>query len=210
MPEGWRAADHGRHPAQQGALPPFDGKEGGYKWFGLALAMDALGTLSAGVRSAGAVSGSMFFAFKPVLFASADAYRHEVGRRIGAIKATPRQAGITEIRIPGERSYATRARLLREGIEIDRKIHDALGLAGETSIMAVEGSALHVGDVVSWTKKSPAPMVVDAKIHLWAKGTPAAHHRCSICLAKCKNKHCRRQVCHRDDEISVMTDACQT
>lgn len=42
------------------------------------------------------------------------------------IKAIPRQAGIDEIRIPGERGYCTRARRMREGIEIDVKIHDAL------------------------------------------------------------------------------------
>jgi LDH2 family malate/lactate/ureidoglycolate dehydrogenase len=112
--------------AHQGALLPFGGPEGGYKGFGLALAMDAFGALTAGIRPAGAVSGYMFFAFKPDLFLSPDAYRHEVSRRIAAIKATPRLAGIAEIRIPGERSYATRSRLLREGIEIDRKIHDAL------------------------------------------------------------------------------------
>jgi LDH2 family malate/lactate/ureidoglycolate dehydrogenase len=112
--------------ANEGALLPFGGPEGGYKGFGLALAMDALGALTAGVPSAAAVSGYMFFAFKPDLFLSPDAYRHEVSRRIGAIKATPRQTGITEIRIPGERSYATRARLVHQGIEIDRKIHDAL------------------------------------------------------------------------------------
>ena len=112
--------------AHQGALLPFGGPEGGYKGFGLALAMDALGALSAGIRSAGAISGYMFFAFKPDLFLSPDEYRHEVTRRISVIKATPRQAGIAEIRIPGERGYATRARLLREGIAIDRKIHNAL------------------------------------------------------------------------------------
>jgi L-2-hydroxycarboxylate dehydrogenase (NAD+) len=43
-----------------------------------------------------------------------DEYRREFSRRIG------------EIRIPGERDYCTRARLMREGIEIDVKIHDAL------------------------------------------------------------------------------------
>lgn len=112
--------------AHQGALLPFGGPDGGYKGFGLALAMDALGALTAGIRSAGDVSGYMFFAFKPDLFVSADAYRHEVAQRIAAIKATPRQEGVHEIRIPGERGYATRARLLREGIGIDRKIHAAL------------------------------------------------------------------------------------
>jgi LDH2 family malate/lactate/ureidoglycolate dehydrogenase len=41
---------------------------------------------------------------------------------------------IEEIRIPGERSYATRARLVREGIEIDRKIHYALGRLAEGNL----------------------------------------------------------------------------
>ncbi len=117
--------------AHQGALLPFGGPEGGYKGFGLALAMDAIGALTAGIRSTGAVSGYMFFAFKPDLFVAPDAYRHEVSRRIDAVKATPRQAGVAEIRIPGERGFATRARLVHEGIEIDRKINDALGRLAE-------------------------------------------------------------------------------
>lgn len=117
--------------AMLGALLPFGGKEGGYKGFGLALAMDALGALTAGVRSADASGGYVFIAFRPDLFLSPDEYRHEVSRRIEVIKATPRQVGVDEIRIPGERSVATRARLLREGIEIDRKIYDALGRLAE-------------------------------------------------------------------------------
>ena len=66
--------------AHQGALLPFGGPEGGYKGFGLALAMDALGALSAGIRPAGAVSGYMFFAFKPDLFLPLEDYRHEVSQ----------------------------------------------------------------------------------------------------------------------------------
>ena len=42
-----------------------------------------------------------------------------------------RQEGVSEIRIPGERGYRERARLSREGIEIDRKIYDALGRLAE-------------------------------------------------------------------------------
>ena len=112
--------------ARLGALLPFGGPEGGYKGFGLALAMDALGALAAGTRSADDVSGYLFIAFKPDLFLSPGDYRREVTRRIDTIRATPRLAGVEEIRIPGERGYRTRARLLREGIAIDRKIHDAL------------------------------------------------------------------------------------
>jgi LDH2 family malate/lactate/ureidoglycolate dehydrogenase len=132
IPEGVALGPNGHsttdaNAARRGALLPFGGPDGGYKGFGLALAMDALGALTAGVRQAGDISGYMFIAFKPDLFVSAEDYRHEVTRRIETIKATPRQSGVEEIRIPGERAYRTRARLLLEGIEIDRKIHDALG-----------------------------------------------------------------------------------
>jgi LDH2 family malate/lactate/ureidoglycolate dehydrogenase len=89
--------------------------------------MDAIGALAVGTRAADDVSGYLFIAFKPDLFASAENYRSEITRRIDMIKASPRQMGVEEIRIPGERSYRTRARLLQEGIEIDRKIHMALG-----------------------------------------------------------------------------------
>jgi LDH2 family malate/lactate/ureidoglycolate dehydrogenase len=112
--------------ARRGALLPFGGAEGGYKGFGLALAMDALGALTAAARPADEVSGYLFIAFKPDLFVPADEYRREVSRRIDMIKATPRQSGVEEIRIPGERGYRTRARLMREGLEIDVKIYDAL------------------------------------------------------------------------------------
>lgn len=112
--------------ARNGSLLPFGGPDYGYKGFGLALAMDALGALTAGVRTAGSVSGYTFIAFKPDLFLSPDDYRREISQRIATIKATPRQAGVEDIRIAGERGYRTRARLMRDGIDIDRKIHHAL------------------------------------------------------------------------------------
>lgn len=117
--------------ARRGALLPFGGPEGGYKGFGLALAMDAIGALTAGIRPADNMSGYMFVAFKPDLFLPLEGYRREVTRRIEMIKATPRQAGVKEIRIPGERGYRTRARLLSEGIQIDIKIYNALGRLAE-------------------------------------------------------------------------------
>ena len=136
IPEGVALGPNG-HPttdarvARQGTLLPFGGPEGGYKGFGLALAMDALGALAAPTRPEGDIGGYMFMAFKPDLFLSADDYRHEVSKRIETIKATPRREGVDEIRIPGERSYNTRARFLVEGIEIERKIYDALARLAE-------------------------------------------------------------------------------
>lgn len=136
IPEGVALGPNG-HPttdanvARQGTLLPFGGPEGGYKGFGLALAMNALGALSVGMQTPESPSGYMFMAFKPDLFLPAEDYRREISRRIEIIKATPRQIGVAEIRIPGERSQTTRARLMREGIEIDRKIHKALGRLAE-------------------------------------------------------------------------------
>lgn len=131
IPEGVALGPDGQptrdaHAAHLGALLPFGGPEGGYKGFGLALAMDALAALTAGTRPRDSVSGYLFMAFQPDLFLPLADYRREIGKRIATIKATPRQPGVNEIRIPGERSYQTRRRLTAEGIEIDRKIHDAL------------------------------------------------------------------------------------
>jgi len=42
------------------------------------------------------------------------------------IKATPRQPGIEEIRIPSERAFRARERALREGVSIDRLVFDQL------------------------------------------------------------------------------------
>jgi L-2-hydroxycarboxylate dehydrogenase (NAD+) len=117
LPEGVAIDERGRPTtdaaaARRGALLPF----GRHKGFALALAMHALG-----------VSAQyLFIAFKPDLFVPLEEYRRALAAEIAVIKATPRQDGIDEIRIPGERAYRERARLSREGIEIDRRIHDAL------------------------------------------------------------------------------------
>ena len=123
--DGRPTTDAGR--AHAGALLPFGGPSGGHKGFGLALATDALSVLCAGLRAPEDVRGYLILAFKPDLFVPLEDYRRELSQRIAAIKATPRQEGVAEIRIPGERSARERARLTRDGIAIDRKIHDALG-----------------------------------------------------------------------------------
>jgi LDH2 family malate/lactate/ureidoglycolate dehydrogenase len=49
-----------------------------------------------------------------------------VTQLIERIKATPRQTGVDDIRIPSERAFHSRARTLQEGLEIDRVVFDAL------------------------------------------------------------------------------------
>src|SRR5437899_10995993 len=107
--------------ARRGALLPF----GGPKGYALALAMEALGVLC-GLAGDQEKAGYLFIAFKPDLFVPLEDYRRALSAELAAIKATPRQEGVAEIRIPGERAYRERERLTREGIEVDRRIHDAL------------------------------------------------------------------------------------
>jgi len=106
--------------ARRGALLPF----GGYKGFGLALMIQALGLLCEAERDDD--PGYLFIAFRPGLFGAEDVFRRRVTQLIETIKATPRQPGVEEIRIPSERAFRTRERLLREGLTIDRLVFDAL------------------------------------------------------------------------------------
>src|SRR5258705_10496706 len=125
LPEGVAIDERGRpttdaKAARSGALLPF-GEHTGYA---IALAMHALG-----VRCRGATdekSAYLFIAFKPDLFVPLDDYRRALAAEIALIKAPPRQEGVAEIRIPAERAYRARARLTRDGLEIDRRVRDAL------------------------------------------------------------------------------------
>ncbi len=125
LPDGVAIDERGRpttdaDAARRGALLPF----GGHKGYALALAMHALGVLCGGAVAH--EGGYIFIAFRPDLFVPLEDYQRALAAEIAAIKATPRQDGVDEIRIPGERAYRERARLARVGIEIDRRIHDAL------------------------------------------------------------------------------------
>ena len=127
IPEGVAIDPQGkptRDPLQAklGALLPF----GGHKGFGLALAMQALGIAAGSGFNIAKDYGYLVIAFRPDLLVPLEDYKRELSKLIARIKATPRQPGVEEIRIPSERSFRERARRLREGIEIDRSIYDAL------------------------------------------------------------------------------------
>ena len=124
LPEGVAIGPGGeptRDPAlaRRGALLPF----GGYKGFGLALMIQALGLLSSERDDD---PGYLFIAVQPDLLGTADVFHRRVTQLIDHIKATPRQPGVDEIRIPSERAFQSRERALREGLTIDRLVFDAL------------------------------------------------------------------------------------
>ena len=108
--------------ARAGALLPF----GGYKGFGLAFIVQAFGLLAGPALEPDKDDGYLFVVFKPELLVDLGDFKDQVGALIDRIKATPRQPGVSEIRIPGERAFRSRERGLRDGIEIDRLVYDAL------------------------------------------------------------------------------------
>jgi LDH2 family malate/lactate/ureidoglycolate dehydrogenase len=132
LPEGVAIDPEGqptRDPtlARGGALLPF----GGYKGFGLAFIVQAFGLLAGSALDPEKDDGYLFVVFKPDLLADLDDFKRQLGELIERIKATPRQPEVSEIRIPGERAFRSRERALREGIEIDRLVYEALGTLQE-------------------------------------------------------------------------------
>jgi LDH2 family malate/lactate/ureidoglycolate dehydrogenase len=127
LPEGVAVDAEGlptRDPelARLGALLPF----GGYKGFGLAFIIQAFGVLAGSALNPDKDDGYLFMVFKPDLLIDLEDFTRQVSELIDRIKSTPRQPGVDEIRIPGERAFRTREQGLREGIEIDRTVFDAL------------------------------------------------------------------------------------
>jgi L-2-hydroxycarboxylate dehydrogenase (NAD+) len=129
LPEGVAVDAEGRPTrdpamARLGALLPF----GGYKGFGLAFIIQALGVLAGSALDPGKDDGYLFIVFKPDLLVSLDDFKRELNELIERIKATPRAPGVDEIRIPGERAFRTREQALSRGIEIDLAVYDALAV----------------------------------------------------------------------------------
>ena len=137
LPEGV-AIDRDGNPtrdakaARDGALLPF----GGHKGFGLGLIVAAFGLLGGGALGAntnggGKTDGYVFIAFRPDLLVPLADLERELAALIARVKAVPPLPGFSEIRIPGEQSARNRARLAREGLDIDRLVLDRLtALAG--------------------------------------------------------------------------------
>ncbi len=128
LPEGVALGPDGeptRDPAaaRRGALLPF----GGYKGFGLALMIEALGLLATCGKEESGGHGYLFIAFHPRLFGSQAAFARRVAELIARIKATPPRAGVDAIRIPSERAFRCREQALREGLQVDALVIERLG-----------------------------------------------------------------------------------
>src|SRR5712691_3716724 len=107
-----------------GGVLPF----GGHKGYGLSFAIQALGLLAGAALARGQVQdyGFLFIAFDPGLLIPAEQFTQQVSDLIACLKATPRQPGVEEIRIPSERAFRERERRRLEGIVLERKVVEAL------------------------------------------------------------------------------------
>ena len=131
VPEGTCFDSEGRPTLDAAeALKGGMGTFGGHKGFGIALAVQALGLLAGAPMTRGNVRdyAFLFFAVDPdVMFPGGrKEFSGQMAELIRQIKATPRQPGVDEIRIPSERSFRERERRLKEGIVLERKLFEAI------------------------------------------------------------------------------------
>ena len=129
LPEGVAVDENGMptldaKQALLGGVLPFGGDRG----YGLSLAMQTMGLLAGAAIPRGSVQdyGFLFLVFDPGLLMPADRFADQVSDLIAAIKATPKQEGVEDIRIPSERAFRERERRRREGIVVEQKVVDAL------------------------------------------------------------------------------------
>jgi LDH2 family malate/lactate/ureidoglycolate dehydrogenase len=108
--------------ARQGVLLPF----GGHKGFGLGLMVQALGVLAGSGWDLDRDNGYLFILFNPELLLPLADYQRHLDDLVERVRSVPRQKGVDRIRLPSERAFETRARLLRDGLEIDSAVHEAL------------------------------------------------------------------------------------
>ena len=99
---------------------------GGHKGYGLSFTIQALGLLAGAALPRGDVQdyGFLFIAIDPTIMLPD--FEAQLSELIARIKATPRQPGVDEIRIPSERAFREREQRRVEGIVLDRKVVDAL------------------------------------------------------------------------------------
>jgi LDH2 family malate/lactate/ureidoglycolate dehydrogenase len=129
LPEGAGLDKDGRptrdaSEALLGGVLPF----GGHKGYGLSFVVQAMGLLAGAALTRGQVQdyGFLFIALDPGLLIPADQFTRQVSELVDRLKATPRQPGGEEIRVPSERAFRERERRRVEGIVLERKVVEAL------------------------------------------------------------------------------------
>ena len=129
LPEGIGFDEHGAPSSDaaavlQGGVAAF----GGYKGYALSLAIQAMGLLAGAKLARGQPLdyGFFFIALDPAIMLPRGDFAQQMSEFVRAIKATPRQRGVDELRIPPERGFRERERRRVEGIVLERSLVAAL------------------------------------------------------------------------------------
>jgi LDH2 family malate/lactate/ureidoglycolate dehydrogenase len=129
LPEGIGFDESGRPTRDPAAtLRGGVGTFGGYKGYGLSFTVQALGLLAGAALARGQVQdyGFLFWVLDPDLMLPGGDFKKQMSELVRKIKATPRQPGVDEIRVPSERAQRERDRRRKEGIVVDRAVIEAL------------------------------------------------------------------------------------
>jgi LDH2 family malate/lactate/ureidoglycolate dehydrogenase len=101
---------------------------GRHKGYALAFAIQALGLLAGAMIARGQAQdyGFLFLVVDPGAMLPGNPLAEQMSALVKAIRATPRQPGVEEIRIPSQRAFRERERRRAEGILVDQAVIDAL------------------------------------------------------------------------------------
>ena len=125
----------------QGALMPVGGPVGGYKGFGLNLAMEALSGILSGSSVAGTrgTNGVWFMVLDPSRFLPLEAFTGALDELVDFVKQPPFAPGHDEILVAGEPERRRMAARLAAGIELDDETWRQINAAAEdTGVAAPE------------------------------------------------------------------------
>ena len=113
--------------ALQGGILPFGGAHA-HKGYGLSFMVQAMGLLAGAALPRGQVQdfAFLFMVFDPALLMPRAQFEQQLAELIVQVKATPRQPGVDEIRIPSEQAFRTRVQRRVEGFELPRRIHERI------------------------------------------------------------------------------------
>jgi LDH2 family malate/lactate/ureidoglycolate dehydrogenase len=91
--------------------------------------------LGRAVREGHYDKGDLFVALDPAAFTDPTDFRDAVQAHLDEVKSSRKVPGVTEIRLPGERARAERARRLREGVRIEEEVwQEVVGVARELKV----------------------------------------------------------------------------
>jgi LDH2 family malate/lactate/ureidoglycolate dehydrogenase len=129
LPAGIGFDEHGRATTDPAAtLRGGVGTFGGHKGFGLSFTVQALGLLAGAALARGEVQdyGFLFWVLDPDIMLPGGDFKRQMSELVRKVKATPRQPGVDEIRIPSERARRERELRRKQGILVDRAVVDEL------------------------------------------------------------------------------------